>query len=469
MRPLDANPTLPRRLAAAAALSAALASAAAAGPAPAHAAAPWSPPTPVQGAPATAPALAFNAAGLGVLAADTGGGASTGAVGPHTVGALVDESDAFPGPVTQLTATNLPLGPRFALYGLGRFVGLGTHFSRGSGRAAIAFAQAGGKLTNPHFLGPTDRAGQAEAIAANARGDVAASFGVCANRACVHQSLYLVVRRAGRPPNRSLRVDNVAVRNISTVAVNARGDMLIAWQANGGVFARIRTAGGTLYRTERLGNPGEPVRSISAVLTAARAAAVAWEAQDVNEGAPGSAAIVDATFKAAGGRHHFHSQQRLATVPALATGHYVAERGVKVVLAPDGRITATWTGYDDGRFVVAASDLAGFRFGAGRTLSDPAVDSSLSDADSGPDSGVAVAWRTGVAGADTGAGPTGLSAAVRPPGAPGFGAAEQIEQGTLALDAVLRFDPSTGRVVAAWNDLQAIRTSARDPLPRPGA
>src|SRR4051812_29851361 len=416
----------------------------------AAAAPPWSAPATPQGLPPSAPALAFNAAGLGVLATDTGGGSSTDAVGPHTVAALTDDSGAFPGPSAALTATNFALGDRFALYALSRIVGLGTHFSRSHSRAGLVFGTAGDKLTEVRSVGPTDRSGVAEAIAANTNGDVAASFGVCANDPCQHQSLYLVVRRSGDSPLPSIRVDNVAVRQISTVAINARGDMLIAWQANGGVFARIRTAGGTLYSTERLGNPGEPVRAISAVLTADRAAAVAWEAQSLSEGTPGSRATVDATFKQAGASHHFHSSQRLATVPALATGHYVGARGVKVVVSPDDRITAAWTGYANGRFAVRAADLSGFRFVAAQTLSDPAVDAVLSDLDAGPASALALAWRTGVAGVDAGTGTPGLDAALRAGGAPAFGPVETIEQGTAALNAVLRFDPATGRAVAAW-------------------
>src|SRR6476469_5505892 len=230
---------------------AALLAAAFATAAPAAAAAPWSAPAAVPGSPATAPTVAFNAGGVGVLTGDTGGGASSGAVGPITV----------------FTATNFALGDRLALYGLGRIVGMGTHFSSADDRAGIVIGDAGEKLTNVHFVGPTDRAGAAQALAANNRGDVAATFGVCNNGACAHQSLFLVVRRSGGAVQSSQRMDNVAVGNISTVAINDRGDMLVAWQANGGVFARIRTAGGTLYAAERLGNPGEPVRAISAVLT----------------------------------------------------------------------------------------------------------------------------------------------------------------------------------------------------------
>jgi hypothetical protein len=434
---------------------------------PAAAAAPWSAPAAVPGSPATAPTVAFNAGGVGVLTGDTGGGASSGAVGPNTVGARADDADGFPGPITAFTATNFALGNRLALYGLGRIVGMGTHFSSADDRAGIVFGDAGDKLTNVHFVGPTDRPGAAQALAANTRGDVAATFGVCNNGACAHQSLFLVVRRSGGSVQSSLRMDNVAVRNLSTVAINDRGDMLVAWQANGGVFARIRTAGGTLYDTERLGNPGEPVRAISAVLTPNRGAAVAWEAQSVDEGTPESPATVDASTKAAGASHHFRSSQRLGRVPTLATGQYVGERAVKVVRSADGRITAAWTAFAADRFVVQAAGLSGARFRTGATVSDPAVDSILADLDAGPSSELAVAWRTGVAGTDAGTGTPGLSAALRSPGGSAFAAPEAIEQGAAAFDPTLRFDPSSGAVVTAWNDLASMRTATRPALVPP--
>jgi hypothetical protein len=458
--------SLPRPLPHAVAL--ALLAASVAGPvATAGAAAPWSAPATVPNAPATAPTVAFNAGGVGVITGDAGGGASSGGVGPNTFGTVADDEDAFPRPMVAFTATNFALGDRVALYGLGRIVGLGTHFSSADNRAGIVFGTAGQKLTNVHFVGATDRTGAAEAVAANARGDVAGTFGVCANAACRHQSLYLVVRPAGGSIRPSLRLDNVAVGNISAVAVNARGDVLVAWQANGGVFARIRTAGGTLYATERLGNPGEPVRAISGVLTSNRGAAVAWEAQDVDEGTPESAATIDAAAKAAGASHHFHSAQRLGSVPTLATGQYVSERAVKLVRSVDGRITAAWTDFDNDRFIVRTATLGATQFRTGTTVSDPAVDSVLADLDAGPSSELAVAWRTGVAGADAGTGVPGLDVAFRRPGGTAFAAGEVVEQGPAANDATLRFDPSSAVVVTAWNDLQAMRTASRPALVAP--
>jgi len=78
-----------------------------------------------------------------------------------------------------------------------------------------------------------------------------------------------------------------------------------------------------------------------------------------------------------------------------------------------------------------------------------------------------VAWRTGVAGTDPGTGTAGLSAALRGPGGSAFAAAEAIELGTAAFDPTLRFDPSSGIVVTAWNDLQSMRTATRPALVPP--
>jgi hypothetical protein len=154
-------------------------------------------------------------------------------------------------------------------------------------------------------------------------------------------------------------------------------------------------------------------------------------------------------------------------VPALSTGHYVGSRGVKLVISRDERITAAWTGYANGRFVVRAADLSGFRFVGAQTLSDPATDSVFHDIATGPSSEAAVVWETGVAGTDAGVGPTGLAAAVRDPNAAAFDPGESVVTGTPALDAVVRFDPSTGRAVAAWNDLQTIQSSARPAVVAP--
>jgi hypothetical protein len=86
-----------------------------------------------------------------------------------------------------------------------------------------------------------------------ARGDVAGTFGACAGAgACGRQDLYLVVRRAGRSPQPSIRIDDAAGGWLSTAAVNPRGDALVTWQARGGVSARIALFPAMTRRAERV-------------------------------------------------------------------------------------------------------------------------------------------------------------------------------------------------------------------------
>jgi hypothetical protein len=113
---------------------------------------------------------------------------------------------------------------------------------------------------------------------------------------------------------------------------------------------------------------------------------------------------------------------------------------------------------------VRAAALSGFRFTGAQTLSDPAADATLADLDAGPNGGLAVAWATGIAGNDPGVGTPGLDVALRVAGATAFSPPEVVEQGAAPFGATVRFDPSTGRAVAAWNDLQALQTSVRPPL-----
>src|SRR4051812_50179812 len=95
---------LPRLAAVLALATAALAT----GARTAGAAPPWSAPAAVPGLAPGTPALAFNEAGVGVLAVDNGGGTSARDVGPHTGAAPPRRHDAVPRPAVPMTPAHLP-------------------------------------------------------------------------------------------------------------------------------------------------------------------------------------------------------------------------------------------------------------------------------------------------------------------------------------------------------------------------
>jgi hypothetical protein len=119
------------------------------------------------------------------------------------------------------------------------------------------------------------------ALAVNARGyGVAAWERAEGKRSSVVVGLRRPDRAFGRPHRISRRglIDNV------TTAVDARGDVAVAWrERDGGVRVRIRRAGGHFGRTLRLGRTDNGARLVTAMSRRGHLI-VAWETQETNEG-----------------------------------------------------------------------------------------------------------------------------------------------------------------------------------------
>jgi hypothetical protein len=248
----------------------------------------------------------------------------------------------------------------------------------------------------------------------------------------------------------------------ASVAVNQRGDVLAVWErplkgssGRRGVYARVRTAGGRLGRTQRLGD-SDPFPKLSAALGEDRRVLVGWVGQRVNEGTPHSPAE---TWVSIDG-----SAQRVGTVPDLGTGHYVGQAGVRVAIASDGRPVAAWTGFENDRFVVKAAEV---RSAAPvQVVSDPAVDTVLGDLATGGAGEAVLAGLTGLRGSDPSGSPfaVGVVAAVRGAGATSFGALETVAEPKDFREAVdVEIVPGTSRAVAVWRDLgtRSLVTAAR--------
>jgi hypothetical protein len=127
-----------------------------------------------------------------------------------------------------------------------------------------------------------------------------------------------------------------------------------------------------------------------------------------------------------------------------------------VRLVPEGgtRALLAWTGFENGHFVVRATDVVDGHRGVAQTLSPVSEDSVLGDASARADGAAIIAWRSGVQGADPvpGQSPT-VFASHRDPGASAFGAPEQV---SLAGENVLTapfaaLDPVSGRSFVAYS------------------
>lgn len=424
--------------------------------APAAQAAPWSAPAPVQGSPDAFANLTFAANGTG-LAGWSAGGAEGGA--SEVFGATV-AADGTAGAARRLTGGML--ASHLAGHGNNRLVAIGGKYGLRP-RPLYALGTIDGALGKPRRLAGARR-GHTAGLAANGRGDFAAILRLCPARGtrCSRPTPYLVVRRAGRRLSKPIRLDRRGPVHAATVAINAHGDVLAAWErplkgARGrrGVYMRMRTAAGLLGRTQRMGKSHPHPKLSAAIGDDPRLAVVGWVSQRMGEGTPHSDAEMWVATRAT-------KATLLETVPNLGTGRYVGHAGIRVAVDPAGRPLVAWTGYQDTRFVVRASKLLDDL----QTVSDPAQDTVLSDLDVGPGGRAVVVGLSGIRGADP-AGAVGIAAAVRAAGAATFGALETVAEPAGYREAAdAEFAPQTDRPVVVWRDLgtRSLAIASREPV-----
>jgi hypothetical protein len=426
-------------------------------PTSAMAAAPWSAPAPLKAAAAQglpgSPSITANAKGLAIAVADTGGG---GQIGPHAM-ASVFTNGAFGDPF-DLAAANVSYGPEagaVAAYGQTRLLASGLRFAKTSTQAVFAFGRLTpnhADLESPRPLGPSTLHAGPTALAVNGEGDAAMVYPVCRDAGCQKALVYLAVRKAGSSTISSTRLmDGSGPLPRVAAAINARGDALAVWTQASRVYARVRTAGGTLRDRQTV---GATVRGTmlapSAALSTHRGELVGWVSQAVSEGdgGPGTTSVAQARDGAA------FSSLKLADLPA-GTGRYVSGAGVRVAFDPFGRRLLAWTGFDSDRFSVHAAELHGAATSPTVSLtdpqivSDPAVDTVLADATTNAAGEQLLTLLAGARGHDAPTGNTTVQAALRPANASGPFTREPISAGTeYAFDAHAALLPD--RAIAVW-------------------
>ena len=444
-----------------------------AGPQAVSSADPWSLPAPIRAQTTTpplpgTPAVAANGSGQAVAVADTGGALPD--IGPHTMASVFSDG-AFTDPA-RLTGRNVRMGPGAGgvlPYGRTRLLGAGVRdVTSESSQAVVAFgrlAPGGATLDAPRPLGPSNLRVLRTAIAVNARGDAAVVFPVCRTGSCNRVLVYLAVRRAGGSSFRSIRLaDAGGPLPQVAAAVNDRGDALAVWTQGATAFARIRTAGGRLRALQRVGATvrGQHLAP-SAALSRHRAELVGWLAQSVSEGDPSDGIAWVAQARDGGA----FTATRLGGVPAAAgTGHYVSEAGVRVAYGSRGRAIVSWTAFDGdpatGRFSVRLAQLRGAANSPSQsllgvhTVSDPAVDTVLSDLvvdRSGPEY---VLMLAGVRGSD--GSPTAAGTSVRASGGEEVAPAATGAAAPFGVHGTLLDD---GRVLTVWGTGQGAAFSVR--------
>jgi hypothetical protein len=246
-------------------------------------------------------------------------------------------------------------------------------------------------------------------LAVNARGDAAIAY--FQDRGVDNDRVMVGVRRAGASFGAPFQVGHGRIRSVA-VAVGARGDVLVAWDAAGVIRARYRAPSSAGFQPiETIASDPTDFAQIHAAIADGGRSYLAWSAQLLTEGGSRGPVYNEVAVRPSG--HRFRAAQRLERADESRTQAPIA-------IATQGRdATVAWTGFDaaNARVRVASTD-PGARFGAPQDVSPAGRDGVVSDVAAAGGTRLVV-WDNGSFDANQ------VFAAIAPPGAP-FGAAEAV-------------------------------------------
>lgn len=327
------------------------------------------------------------------------------------------------------------------VYGSAGLVTAGEESVRGgrANRVVVAFGSVGGRLTSTRTVSRRGIRVRFGGMDASPRGAVAVVWRD-------GDAVRLAYRPAGRRFRRSVTVARPGSVVGSAVAVNARGDALVAWNGSSrrrgeetAVFARVVRASGRRERVRRLG-PSWWNSNVSAAITDDRRGLVAWAPAD------GGGRVL-AALAGAGGR--FTRGRVLADViSGLRAAH------VDVAFTSAGEGVVAWSSGDPyfggaaqtRESLVAVAVQRGTGFAPAQTLAAPGRNATLA---TGPRGETLVTWLA------SGAGPGDVVAALRPAGG-AFGTPERVATGQLSKP-LAAFDPTTAVPFVFTGGLVSVR------------
>ena len=434
-------------------------------PATAGAAAPWSAPIAIGPSTQCAPTVAFGSVAAGIVS-----WSPSCVSGPRQT-KLASTSGQVLRTVPRVLAQPLvAYGTRTVLLRQ-RLLTRATDFRHDSRtRLDIAFGRTSGTVGNARAL-VTIRNLEHLAFVASPRGDLAVGWVEFACRRdakgdCLSERrrLRVMVRPAGgsfRAPVTLARDTRSDGSELSTgdpsLAFGPQGDLVVSYtgrRSTGShaqvVLARVRRSGHGFGGAVVVG-PRRQVTDIDAAVTSTGAVFVAWGSQDGGEEA-NLPFVVRAARRAAGAG-------QFGTARVLDPGAGIARSPGRVALgvAPDGTATVAWSqivGKPVTSFPVrvATSDAAGV-FGAS---SDLAALGAVHDLAVNSDGTTLVIWGKISLADDQQA--EQIMAAIRPGGAPSFGAAETVSDSDQPSIADAAFDPASGQPVVVWTARRATAT-----------
>jgi hypothetical protein len=241
--------------------------------------------------------------------------------------------------------------------------------SAGRTRLQAVFGTTGGSFGTPRTVADGPRLDR-PVLAVNARGDAAIAY--FQDRGVDNDRVMVSLRRAGGSLAKPFQVAHGRIRSVA-VAVGARGDVLVAWDATGTIRARYRSPGAAgFHPIETISSQPTYFAQIQAAIADGGRCYLAWSAQFLSEGGSRGPVFNEVAVRPSG--HRFRAAQLLERDDE-------SRSQAPIALATAGRdATVAWTGFDgaNARVRAASTDPAA-RFGAPQEVSPAGRDGAVSD------------------------------------------------------------------------------------------
>ncbi|MEY2512893.1 MAG: hypothetical protein QOJ89_251 [bacterium] len=326
---------------------------------------------------------------------------------------------------------------RVMTYGTSRVVVV----SQGATQLRARFGSAFGRLGPSRVVSGSSDVLRYSA-AANDRGDVVIAF--IAQHRSLLQDVVVVRRRAGHGFGApEAIVGHGRVHQLAT-AINAAGDIVVAYDRQGRVLARGRPARGSWQPADDVAATAASNPHLRVALGSGGRAVIGIFEQALSEGGDNGPANVIAAVRRPG--HRFGAPQLLESFAERFPDFFGTPGSAEVAVDGDGALVA-WTGRVGGSFGVRVAALTGSRFGA--PLSASPAGQQLDALAVGDGGRATVVWSQV---ATDPAPPTAtIGAAVRASRSTAFGPPELVsgvEAG--ARQAAVGYAPHSGPATVAW-------------------
>jgi hypothetical protein len=306
-------------------------------------------------------------------------------------------------------------------------------------RINVTFGRIDGSFRKPRTI-DTVETFRLPAIAANADKIAIAYIQRARGRRRVAK---LVIRRGGRFFRPRIVSPRAGVNSVA-VAIGLRGDLVVAWEREGRIEARIRRPGHRSFgRVVSVGRGAKLGTHLRAAITAGGRVWLAWSSQSLSEGGdPGLFSIQAAASVT--GRSIFQRPTLLDRYDRAASDEATFD------LALDGKKNAfvAWSSFDGSNFRARlARARSSGRFTSFVTLSQPEYDAVVGDLATSTTGDALVVWSRLDAVGEVGT--TVLAGYLPASGA--YGGEEAVSRGDRARKPAAAFDPETGLPTAVWS------------------